>query len=83
MELENNSNQNKYTVNESPKGGVTLSKLALFLMALGVILLIALAIGLTILLYPSSCESAPEALTQKSAIVATRLPTSLEPLHYR
>ncbi|KAF2900749.1 hypothetical protein ILUMI_05433 [Ignelater luminosus] len=52
-------------------------------MALGAILLSALAVGLTILLYSNSCEAAPEALTQKSAIVATRLPTNLEPLHYR
>ncbi|KAK4881197.1 hypothetical protein RN001_004516 [Aquatica leii] len=82
-ELESNGNQNKYTVNRKPNSGVTLSKLTLALMALGALLLIALAVGLTILLYPHCGDAAPEAFTHAVQPVAERLPTNLAPIHYR
>ncbi|KAF5281438.1 hypothetical protein FQA39_LY17792 [Lamprigera yunnana] len=82
-ELESNGNQRKYTVTKETNNGITLSKLALVLMALGALLLIALAVGLTILLYPQCSNAAPEALTHASKPEAERLPTTLVPLHYR
>ncbi|XP_031337814.1 aminopeptidase N-like isoform X2 [Photinus pyralis] len=78
------SNGNKYTVNRRKSNGVTLSKLTLALMALAAALLIALAVGLTILLYPHCTNAAPEALLDtKSKEIAERLPTNLSPTHYR
>ncbi|KAF5279560.1 hypothetical protein FQR65_LT03382 [Abscondita terminalis] len=82
-ELESNGNQSKYTVNRKPSSGITLSKLTIVLMALGALLLIALAVGLTILLYPHCSTAAPEALTNAVRPTATRLPTNLSPSHYR
>lgn len=61
-------------------------------MALGVLLLIGLAIGLTILLYPTSNNAEPQGLinSPNSELqqehhnqMFTRLPNDLSPLHYR
>ncbi|XP_025830686.1 puromycin-sensitive aminopeptidase-like protein isoform X1 [Agrilus planipennis] len=84
-ELENNSNQKKYTVNRTSKGDLVISKIVCGLLVLLAMILIALAALLTYFLLPyCPNEATPEAL--RKAVVKdgpARLPRSIQPLHYR
>ncbi|KAG5885710.1 hypothetical protein JTB14_037730 [Gonioctena quinquepunctata] len=92
VDLENNSNQKKYTINRSSGKGVVISKPLCVLMAIGALLL-AILVGLVVFfLVPRYCngEKPPEALTKtlpKAEVVLNevdeRLPRSIEPSHYR
>lgn len=91
VDLENNSNSKKYTINESaPKGKLLISKVCCCLLAMGAIVLAALAALAVYMLLPVCAETTPEALTTqpksilKEAVVANaRLPRALEPTHYK
>lgn len=88
VDLENNSSQKKYTVNKVPKGHLVISKLLCCLMALGALVLIALAAVATFFLLPKCASAKPEALVTdfKPSIdthIDKRLPRSIEPQHYR
>ncbi|XP_074039216.1 aminopeptidase N isoform X3 [Leptinotarsa decemlineata] len=93
VDLENNKNQKKYTVNENKGKKVVISKPLCVLMAIGALLL-AVLVGLVVFfLVPRYCngEKPPEALTEtqipetydKADEVDERLPRSIEPTHYR
>ncbi|XP_022904718.1 aminopeptidase N-like isoform X2 [Onthophagus taurus] len=90
-ELENNSNQKKYTVNRHPKGNISISKPACAVFVMAALLLAAIAAVITYFLVPN-CDghSLPESLTkldeeklpEETTINYTRLPRSIQPTHY-
>ncbi|KAJ8921422.1 hypothetical protein NQ315_003040 [Exocentrus adspersus] len=98
VDLENNSNQKKYTINRTSHRGLVISRPLCALMAIGALLL-ALLVGLLVFfLLPRYCtsEETPEALVKSETSdarvfaadavvedVDERLPRSLEPTHYR
>ncbi|VEN41546.1 unnamed protein product [Callosobruchus maculatus] len=97
-ELENNSNQKKYTVNRGrPSKSVVISRPLCILMGIGALLL-AILVGLVVFfLVPRGCsagEETPSALTKAVDTVLgglrkseddvdERLPRSIRPTHYR
>lgn len=90
-DLENNSNQKKYTVNKTSGKKLVISKPLCTLMAIGAILL-AVLVGLVVFfVVPRECnrEKSPESLTSKVLEqevfkeVDERLPRRIEPTHYR
>lgn len=97
VDLENNSNQKKYTINRSSGRGLVISKPLCVLMAIGALLLAVLVGLIVFFLVPRYCnaEKSPEALVKNQASDATpvavineddvdeRLPRSIEPTHYR
>lgn len=97
VDLENNSNQKKYTINRSSGKGLVISKPLCALMAIGALLLAVLVGLIVFFLVPRYCngEETPEALvknqesetTQAPSVVHDdvdeRLPRSIEPTHYR
>ncbi|KAL1506799.1 hypothetical protein ABEB36_006093 [Hypothenemus hampei] len=93
-ELENNSNQKKYTVNHPPGKNVVVSRPLCTLMAIGAILL-AVLVGLVVFfLVPRHCNghsNQAASLVQKDARllesspehqINERLPRNIRPLHY-
>ncbi|XP_018579251.1 aminopeptidase N isoform X2 [Anoplophora glabripennis] len=99
VDLENNSNQKKYTINRSSGKGLVISKPLCVLMAIGALLLAVLVGLIVFFLVPRYCngEETPEALVKNQGIseatstalsieddsVDERLPRSIEPTHYR
>lgn len=86
MELENSGNHKKYTINQSPRGDLLISKTVCALMAFGAILLAILAALLVFFLLPRCNEGAPQALVklkEKADSINERIPRSIQPLHYR
>lgn len=91
-DLENNSNQKKYTINKSPGKKLVISKPLCTLMAIGAILL-AVLVGLVVFfLVPRECneDKSPESLTSKvlnniniDKEVDERLSRKVVPTHYR
>lgn len=97
MDLENNSNQKKYTINRSSGKGLVISRPLCALMAIGALLLAVLVGLIVFFLVPRYCngEETPQALVKNQGNEAThatiisnddvdeRLPRSIEPTHYR
>ncbi|XP_030759010.1 aminopeptidase N-like isoform X1 [Sitophilus oryzae] len=98
LDLENNSSQKKYTVNQNNSKGLVISKPLCTLMAIGALLLAVLAGLVVFFLVPRGCSGTGEgpmaSLMKKegeSSImmdnlldeVNERLPRSIKPLHYR
>ncbi|XP_076258416.1 aminopeptidase N-like isoform X2 [Rhynchophorus ferrugineus] len=77
MDLENNSSQKKYTVNQNNDKGLVISKALCTLMAIGAILL-AMLVGLIVFfLVPRGCSG--DAQTPTASLIQNNTPTDNEP----
>lgn len=92
MDLQNNGNQKKYTVNRGSSGDISISKPVCALFVMGAIVLAAVAAVITYFLAPScSGHSLPASLTRGRARIEEdepsvkyiSLPRSVVPVHYR
>ncbi|KAK9737676.1 Peptidase M1 N-terminal domain [Popillia japonica] len=92
VDLQNNGNQKKYTVNRGSSGDISISKPVCALFVMGAIVLAAVAAVITYFLAPScSGHSLPASLTRGRARIEEdepsvkyiSLPRSVVPVHYR
>ncbi|KAF7277517.1 hypothetical protein GWI33_006957 [Rhynchophorus ferrugineus] len=77
MDLENNSSQKKYTVNQNNDKGLVISKALCTLMAIGAILLAVLVGLIVFFLVPRGCSG--DAQTPTASLIQNNTPTDNGP----